>query len=192
MTGLTRSNSPVFPFYPPDRSGRRPSARSELQYTSPHDRAADPTRRLAEEQGNEIYNEDGPNRGSADGRLTPHQVQCPVSQRQTATHHRSSHRSGHEPSQVSSQYGSSQISDDRSFNTYGSNQYSSIQQSQQVVTQPRSHTTFENSDGGSFRPPPPDPYVWYCVEPGCGYRGPYLKALYSNCALGCEAPRRRY
>ena len=35
---MTRSISPVYIYYPPDRSGRRPSLRTELQYASPNDR----------------------------------------------------------------------------------------------------------------------------------------------------------
>lgn len=43
--GMTRNESPVYLLYPPDRSGRRPSPRTELQYASPRERAAqrDPT-----------------------------------------------------------------------------------------------------------------------------------------------------
>lgn len=41
VNGMTRNNSPVYFFYPPDPSGRRPSERTLLQYANPAERAAD-------------------------------------------------------------------------------------------------------------------------------------------------------
>lgn len=54
ISGLTRSKSPVYLFYPPDSCGRRPSALSELQYTNPKDRAMDEARISAQKQPSNI------------------------------------------------------------------------------------------------------------------------------------------
>ena len=46
--GMTRNDSPVYFFYPPDPSGRRPSPLTELQYVNPAQRSAQQSHSAAE------------------------------------------------------------------------------------------------------------------------------------------------
>lgn len=54
-SGMTRNSSPVYPFYPPDPSGRRPSRLTELQYVNPAQREAERIRPVSVQGPSSVY-----------------------------------------------------------------------------------------------------------------------------------------
>ena len=53
------------------------------------------------------------------------------------------------------------------------------------------YTSSEGSNGPVSRPrtQPTRTTYWYCCNEGCPMRGPYIEAVYDNCALGCGRVR---
>lgn len=172
--------------YPPDSTGRRPSQLSELQYTNPHDRAADRARISAQKQDMGIPR---PNQATETGQYAMGAVQTPFQQTgYTAPLHGSKFQTNPIPSlsTVDQGHGTG------SFGVPHANLRATAQPRQSTSHEPKFTTASKERDDKKprRRSRPKKSSEWYCSQPGCPFPGPYNTELYANCALGCHAPRK--
>lgn len=93
---------------------------------------------------------------------------------------------------VSSYNGASPRAEPLDRNTkFGYQNYRCENRETRVIRGAGEHPSFEQSDGSLARSRAHivQTDLWFCDEPGCPFRGPYINGNYERCTLGCGKPR---